>query len=193
VALDELLRTLETEAGERVAALQARARAEADQIRATRAGESARRRAVTLEAREAELRRGLARDLEAAERDARRQVLEARADVLQRIRRCAEQLLAERAADPESLRAQAPDLERALEYLGESAAVVEAPAGLVASLQARLDGRGRAEPQPAGARPGLTNRSADGGLTVDATPGGRLAREWGRLSIELAARLEARP
>jgi vacuolar-type H+-ATPase subunit E/Vma4 len=193
VALDELLRTLEAEAGERVAALRAGARAEAEQIRAARAGESARRRAAILEAREAELRTGLAREVEAAEREARRQVLEARAGVLDRIRRRAEQLLAARAADPDSLRAQAADLERGLEYLGEASAVVEVPAGLVAGLQARLGERGRAEPQPAGARPGLTIRSADGGLTVDATPGGRLARGWPQLSIELAARLEARP
>jgi vacuolar-type H+-ATPase subunit E/Vma4 len=193
VALDELLRTLEAEAGERVAALRTGARAEADQIRAARAGESARRRAAILEAREAELRTALARDIEAAEREARRQVLETRAGVLDLIRRRAEQLLAARAAEPESLRAQAADLERGLEYLGEAPAVVEVPAGLVASLQARLGGRGRAVPQPAGARPGLTIRSADGGLTVDATPGGRLARAWPQLSIELAARLEARP
>jgi hypothetical protein len=33
-------------------------------------------------------------------------------------------------------------------------------------------------------------RSADGSLTVDATPASRLARAWPRLAIGLAARLE---
>jgi vacuolar-type H+-ATPase subunit E/Vma4 len=191
VALDELLRRLEAEAGERVAAVLARARTEAEQIRAARAGESARRRAAILQAREAELRTVLARDLEAAEREVRRRGLEARAAALELIRRRAEELLAERAADPGSLPDLARDLERGLEYLGDAPAIVDAPAPLVAALRARLDGRAEVAPQAPGARPGLTIRSADGGLTVDATPGGRLARAWPGLSIDLAARLGA--
>jgi hypothetical protein len=119
-------------------------------------------------------------------------VLEARARALELIRRRAEQLLAERAADPSLLEVQAHDLERGLDYLGDSSAVVEAPAALVPRLQTMLDGRVRVVAQPPGAaRPGLTIRAEDGGLTVDATPAGRLARAWPRLTIDLAARLEA--
>jgi hypothetical protein len=119
-------------------------------------------------------------------------VLEARAETLELIRRRAEQLLAERAHDPGLLQVQTQDLERGLEYLGGASAVVEAPAPLVASLQAMLDGRAHVVAQPAtAARPGLTIRAEDGGLTVDATPAGRLARAWPRLTIDLAARLEA--
>lgn len=192
MALDELLRTLEEESGARIAALLAKARSDAEQLRAGRAGETARRHAAALAAREVEFRAASARTLEAAQREARRQVLEARAEALERIRRRAEQLLAERAADPELLGVQVEDLERALDYLGNAAAVVEAPAPLVAGLEAILDGRARVVAQPPGAvRPGLTIRADDGALTVDATPAGRLARAWPRLTIELAARLEA--
>ena len=191
MALDELLRTLEEESAARVAAVLATAHAEAEQLRAGRAGESARHRSAVVAGREAELRAALARDLEAAHREARRLVLEARAGALELIRQRAEQLLAERAADPGSLEAQAQDLERGLAYLGGSSAVVEAPERLVAGLRTMLDGRGRVVAQPPGGdRPGLTIRAEDGGLTVDATPAGRLARAWPRLTIDLAARLE---
>lgn len=192
MALDQLLGTLEQESAARIAALLAKARLDAEQLRAGRAGENARQRAAGLAAREAELRATAARSVEAAERAARRRVLEARAGVLERVRRRAEQLLAERAADPAFLRVQAEDLERALDYLGDAAAVVEAPTSLVAGLRTMLDGRARVVAQPTGAdRPGLVVRADGGGLTVDATPAGRLARAWPRLTIELAARLEA--
>ena len=191
MALEELLRTLEEEANARIAALLAKARADAEQFRAGRAGESARRRATALAAREAELRAASARTLEAGRREAKRQVLEARAEVLERIRRRAETLLAQRAADPALLEAQARDLERALDYLGTAPAVVEAPTQLLAGLRAMLDGRARVVAQPTtAARPGLLVRADDGALTVDATPAGSLARAWPRLTIELAGRLE---
>jgi vacuolar-type H+-ATPase subunit E/Vma4 len=191
VALDQLLRTLEEEANARIAALLARARTDAEQFRAGRASESARRRATALAAREAELRVAAARAIEAGRREARRLVLQARAEVLERIRRRAEALLAERAADPALLALQAGDLERALDYVGNAPAVVEAPARLLPGLQAMLNGRARVVAQsPTAPRPGLVVRADDGALTVDATPGGRLARAWPRLTIDLAGRLE---
>jgi vacuolar-type H+-ATPase subunit E/Vma4 len=192
MALDELLRSLEEESDARVEALLAQARGQADELRANRAKESAGRRDAALAAREAELRGATARDLDAARREARRRVLQARADALQRIRRRAEDLLTERTADPAFLPSQAGDLERALAYLDGGAVLVEAPLPLVPGLQVLLDGRVRVLPQPGGAaRPGLAVRAEGGGVTVDVTPGGRLARAWPRLSIDLAARLEA--
>ena len=90
------------------------------------------------------------------------------------------------------LPSQAQDLERALGYLDGASAVVEAPAPLVPGLRAMLEGRARVVAQSIGAvRTGLTIRAEGGGLTVDATPGGRLARAWTRLGIDLAARLES--
>jgi vacuolar-type H+-ATPase subunit E/Vma4 len=191
MALDELLRDLEQASDAQIAALLATARAEAERLRASRAGESAQRRSAAVAARELELRAALARELEAAQREAQRQVLEARVEALERIRRRAEQLLSERAADPAFLSVQTRHLARALEYLGEAPAVVEAPAPVVASLLTMVDGRIRVVAQPsAAARPGLTIRTEDGGLIVDATPAGRLDHAWPRLAIGLAARLE---
>jgi vacuolar-type H+-ATPase subunit E/Vma4 len=192
MALDELLRCLERESDDRIAALVAQARAQADQLRVGRTAESAARRDAALAAREAELRAAAARDLDATRREARRRVLQARAEALERIRRRADDLLTERAADPAFLPSQAQDLERALGYLDGASAVVEAPAPLVPGLRAMLEGRARVVAQSIGAvRTGLTIRAEGGGLTVDATPGGRLARAWTRLGIDLAARLES--
>jgi vacuolar-type H+-ATPase subunit E/Vma4 len=191
MALAELLRTLEQEADERVAALLAKARADAEGLRAGRAGETARRRATALGAREAELRATAARTLEEARRETKRRLLEARAEVLERIWSRAEALLAERVADPGLSSVLAGELERALDYLGAAPAVVEAPAPVLEVLRQKLGGRAQVLLQPATAhRPGLVVRSADGSLTVDASPASRLARAWPRLAIELAARLE---
>jgi F0F1-type ATP synthase membrane subunit c/vacuolar-type H+-ATPase subunit K len=160
----------------RIAALLAGAR-RCREFRRRPGGESACRRATALAAREAELRAVSARTLEAGRREAKRQVLEARAEVLERIRRRAETLLAQRAADPALLVAQARYLERALDYLGTAPAVVEAPTQLLAGLRAMLDGRARVVAQPpTAARPGLLVRADDGALTVDATPAVARAR-----------------
>jgi vacuolar-type H+-ATPase subunit E/Vma4 len=191
MALAELLRTLEAEADERIAGLLAKARADAERLRADSAGESDRRRAAALLAREAELRATAARTLEEARREAKRRVLEARASALERIRSRSEALLAERVADPGLSSVLAGELARALEYLGTAPAVVEAPAPVLEVLGRKLGDRAQVTLQPTSAhRPDLLVRSSDGSLTVDATPASRLARAWPRLAIGLAARLE---
>jgi vacuolar-type H+-ATPase subunit E/Vma4 len=192
MSLDRLVQTLEQEADGRVAATLAQARADAERLLAGRSEEIARRRTTVLETREAELRAGSERALEQARREATRGFLEARAETLSRIRARVEALLADGVAGPTVMPALSRDLEQALDYLGGAAAVVEAPQPLAAALERALAGRGRIVTQPATAgRVGLVVRSADGSLTVDATPAARLARAWPRLAIELAARLEA--
>ena len=189
--LAELLGTLEKEADERIAALLAKARADAERLRTDRAEVTARRRAAALGAREAELRAGAARALEETRRETTRRLLEARAEALERIRSRAEALLAERIADPALWPVLAGELERALGYLGAAPAVVEAPAPVLEALRRRLGGRTQTVLQPTTAhRPCLVVRSADGSLTVDAALASRLARAWPRLAIGLAARLD---
>jgi vacuolar-type H+-ATPase subunit E/Vma4 len=192
MALAELLRTLEAQAGERVDALLARARADADRLRADRADVIARRHAAALAAREVELRATAVRELEERRREATRQLLQARAEVLDRIRNRSEALLTERLEDPALSGALAGELERALDYFGSVRVVVEAPATVVDALRRRLGDRAYLvlEPTPA-RRPRLVARAADGSLSVDAAPASRLARDWPRLAIELASRLEA--
>ena len=192
MALAELLRTLETEAGQRVEALLARARADADRLRLDQGDLIARRHAAALDALEGELRAAAARELEERRREATRQLLEARAEVLNRIRVRAEALLTERLGDPALSGALAGELERALDYLGSVPVVVEAPATVVEVLRRRLGDRAHLvlESTPA-QRPKLVARAADGSLSVDAAPASRLTRDWSRLAIELASRLEA--
>jgi vacuolar-type H+-ATPase subunit E/Vma4 len=192
MALAELLRTLEEDAAARREALLARARADAERLRAESGADLARRRAAALAAREAELRATAARATEVARRQAARRLLETRSGALERIRRRTETQLAERAADPAWLPALARDVELALEYVGPVPAVVEAPAALLEYLRGTITGLAHVTLEPAGGgRRGLVVRSADGSLTVDATLESRLARAWPRLAIDLAARLEA--
>jgi vacuolar-type H+-ATPase subunit E/Vma4 len=190
VALNELLRTLEDEARARIDALLDRARAEAAGIREAAASELAARRTAELRTREAELRSGAARVMEAARRDAARRVLEARAEALARVRRRAEERLAARRADPELLPGLRREVLEGLGYLGDGPSVVEADPAVLDGLRAAVDGRRDVSFAPA-PRGGLVLRSADGTLTVDATFASRLARAWPRLAIELVRRLES--
>jgi vacuolar-type H+-ATPase subunit E/Vma4 len=194
MALPELLRNLEHEADAQVRALLAEARAAADQLRAERAADLARRHAAASDTRAVELRAAAAQDVEAARRNAARLVLEARAELLERIRRQAEARLAAASGDPGSLPTLRRDLALALEYAGPVAVTVEVPAPLLIALGEAIADRSHVTLVPAGdGRHGLTLRTADGTLVVDASSGHRLARAWPRLAIELARRLDAAP
>jgi len=194
MALAELLRTLEEDAAARREALLARARADAERLRAESGADLARRRAAALAAREAELRVTAARATEVARRQAARRWLESRSATLERIRRRAETRLAERASDPAWLPSLARDVVLALEYVGSAPTVIEAPVPLLEYLRGTIAGLAQVTLEAAGdGRRGLLVRTADGSLTVDATLESRLARAWPRLAIDLAARLEALP
>ena len=194
MALAELLRSLEEEADARGRAVLAEARAGAERLRTDRAAHLGRRFAADRGAREAELRRAAAREVEAARRRAVSLLLEARAQALERIRRRAESRLAERAAEPAGLPRLARDLALALEYLGTAPAIVEAPAPVLDHLRGTLADPSRVTFVPSSeGRRGLMVRSSDGRLTVDASMEHRLARAWPGLAIELATRLETLP
>ncbi len=193
MALAELLRNLEEEADARVRAILAEARTGAERLGLERAADLARRCAAARDAREAELRATAARELEIARRLAARRLLEARAGVLERIRRRAEALLVARAVDPTGVPRLARDLALALEYLGPAPAIVEAPAALVEALRSTISDTSRVTFEPSDDRRGLVIRTPDGTLSVDASMEQRLARGWPRLAIALAGRLETLP
>jgi vacuolar-type H+-ATPase subunit E/Vma4 len=193
MALAELLRNLEEEADARVRAILAEARAGAERLGLERAADLARRCATARDTREAELRSAAARELEIARRQAARRLLEARAEVLERIRRRAEARLAARADDPTRVPRLARDLALALEYLGPAPAIVEAPAALVEALRRTISDTSRVTFEPSDNRRGLVIRTPDGTLSVDASMEQQLARAWPRLTIALAGRLEALP
>ena len=190
MALTELLRTLEDEGRTRIEEILAAARAEAERLR--RAGDAARTadRAAAVRVREQELRAEAARALEAARRGATAQVLEARAEALDRVRARAGARLAARSADPALLPLLHQELVEGLGYLGEGPAVVEADAALVDAVRSTLNGRPGVT-LAAGGHGGLLIRSADGRMAVDASFGARLAGQWPSLAIELARRMEA--
>jgi vacuolar-type H+-ATPase subunit E/Vma4 len=196
MALADLLRTLEEDAAARREALLARAKADAEGLRAESGADLARRRAAALAAREAELRATAARATEVARRQAARRWLESRSATHERIRRRAETRLAEQASDPGWLPSLAHDVVLALEYMGSAPSIIEAPVPLLEYLRGTIAGLAQVTLEAAGdgdGRRSLLVRSADGSLTVDATLESRLARAWPRLAIDLAARLEALP
>jgi len=190
VALEELLRTLETEASERIEEVRSRARAEAERVRRDSEEELSHRQRAMLAASEMELRTAAAREVAAARHEAARRVLVAREATLARIRDRVLERLAARAEDPALLPLLHRYLERGLDFVGERA-VVQAAGSLLDGLKGSIDGRRGVTFEPAvPARAGLVLRSVDGRLTVDATLEGRLVQVWPRLAVALIRRLE---
>ena len=191
MALDELLRNLESEAAERVEDVLRRAREEADRLRREGRADGRRRRVAAGARRRTELRAAAAREIEAARHDATRRRLEARSTVLERIRTRTRARLRSRADDPALLPGLRRDLAEALSYLGDGPVVVVGPAPQLARLREAGAGRAGLTFEPTdGAGAGLLLRSAAGTVTVDATLDGRLDQAWPSLAIDLASRLE---
>lgn len=190
MALDDLLRALEEDAATRADHALARARAEAEQVRAEGAARLEERRAAELRSREVLLRAAAARALDVTRREAARRHLEARAAALERIRSRTAERLDARAGDPALLPLLRRDLARALEYAGDGPFTVEAPRGILDGLRGALDGRPEVTLMPVEGPGGVVLRAADGAWAVDATFGGRLRGAWPGLAIELARRLE---
>jgi vacuolar-type H+-ATPase subunit E/Vma4 len=191
VALEELLRTLETEASARIEEVRSRGGAEAERVRRDSEADLSRRGQAMVEASAIELRRAAAREVAEARHEATRRVLLAREATLARIRERVRERLAGRVTDTALLPLLHRDLEQALGYAGENA-VVQAAGALLDGLKSALDGRPGVTFVPAvPARAGLVLRSTDGRLTVDATLESRLLQAWPRLSVTLIRRLEA--
>jgi vacuolar-type H+-ATPase subunit E/Vma4 len=191
MALSDLLRTLEREAAARTEEVHRRARQEADRVRAGADAERERRRLAILSAKEAELRRGVARDLEAARRAALIRRLEARRTALARIRARVAARLDARADDVALLPLVRSDLLRALEYAGNGDLVVTTSPGMVPAVQRALEGRAGVRVEAASSGGGVTVQAVDGAWAVDATFRSRLDRAWPRLAIGLVRRLES--
>lgn len=190
MALDDLLRALEEDAATRADHVRARARTEAERVRAEGEARLEERRAAELRAREIVLRAAAARALDVTRREGARRHLEARAAALERIRNRTAERLDARAGDPALLPLLRRDLSRALEYAGDGPLTVEASPGMLDGLRGALGGRPEATLVPVEGAGGVVLRAADGAWAVDATFGGRLRRAWPGLAIELARRLE---
>jgi vacuolar-type H+-ATPase subunit E/Vma4 len=191
MALSDLLRTLEQEAAARTEEVRSRARRDAERVRAEADAEREDRRSSALNAAEAELRMGAAREVEGARRAAAARRLEARGTALARIRARVERRLDARADDIGLLPLVRRDLRRALEYAGEGDAVLTASPGLAGPLLQEVRGVQGLRVEAASHGGGLSLRAADGAWAVDATFRSRLDRAWPHLAIGLVRRLEA--
>lgn len=190
--LDHLLAALERDGSAQAEELIVQARAAATAI-AGEAGElAARRRAEVLEGRRAELSGAAQAALGEARRTARRAVLAARHNLLERVFAAARDMFAEVVAS-EAYRAGAlvQHLTEAVGAIGDEAATIRCPQVLVPAIRAAVAGKKQltVRGDPAAA-PGIRVVTTDGAIEVDNTLEGRLARLRGRLALEVLAMLE---
>ncbi len=188
MAIADLLTTLESEGRARAAALVAAARVEAERLTREATHRIGERRAARLAERERELGALGVVALDGARRDAARQLLHARTQLLDRVVARARQLLPEAAAarPPGAL---AADLAEALGCLDGRPVVVHCPPLLAAPIRDLVAGAAvRVEPDAAGSA--LTFAAEDGSVEVDASLATRLEQLRPRLAIELFRDLE---
>lgn len=202
MAIDTLLETLEANGRKRAADILREARAEVRRIGARADREGARRREEVLARRERELRDDMAGEIARLRGEGRRDALEARRTLLERVLEAARERLPSALAS-DSFRDSLPArLERAVRYLPGDEAVVSCPPALEPAVRAAVESRTAGsgpggspaeieiEPDPDAAT-GFRLRSPDGRVTVDDTLADRLARRRPELEIGLLQRLEA--
>jgi vacuolar-type H+-ATPase subunit E/Vma4 len=190
--LDQLLAALERDATAQAERLVAEARATADRVTSAAAESIERRRGETLGAHEREQRAVVQAALTAARRTARRDVLEARERLLDRVFAVARAALplalthqVYRAALPERLAAALACVEEA----GEAA--IRVPATLSAAVRKAVPGNGRVTVRvDHAAGSGFRLATADGTLEVDDTLETRLDAQRPRLARDVLRRLE---
>jgi vacuolar-type H+-ATPase subunit E/Vma4 len=191
MALADLLRALEQDAEARIAELRAEATASAGRLRAEAGARLERRRTAELATREAGLQSETARAIEATRQEAARRVLTARAQALERIQGRARELLLRTEPDAGLRAGIAREVNAALEYFGDTAAVVRCAPAWGSALEPIVARRpGIRLEATNGVGPGAAIRAADGSLEIDATLETRLDRLWPRLAIELVRQLE---
>jgi vacuolar-type H+-ATPase subunit E/Vma4 len=192
MALRELVLALERDAEARLAAVRAEARAAASQLRAEASTQLARRRSMDLATRAAELDTVAREAIDAARRGAASRSLAARAEALDAILASARARLATVVPDATLQRGIQRDAAAALEYLGETAAVVRCPPAWGPALRQSLAGRPGVrleESDEVGA--GMIVLASDRHIEIDATLDARLTRLWPALAIELLRAVES--
>ena len=192
--LEHLLAALERNATAQTARFLAEARAEAERITAADAAAIDRRRGETLGAREREHRAALEAALSTARRAARREVLEARERLLERVFAVARAKLAE-ALGQSAYRAALPGrVAAALACIGEADATLSCPASLAAGLREAVSGNGRVTVRvdPA-VGSGFRLRTTDGAVEVDDTLETRLEARRPELAREALRQLGVEP
>jgi vacuolar-type H+-ATPase subunit E/Vma4 len=189
MSLDRLLETLERDARAEAERVLAAAGAEAEAIRGAAATVVARRRAEALSARERALRADAAVQLAQVRRRARGAVLDARHQLLERIRAAARERIAAAEGEAGSLGVR---LQAALACHGDRPVEVRCAPALADAVRAGVGDRAGAAVAPdAAASDPLVVRAADGAMEVDAGLGSLFERHWPGLAVELVRELEA--
>jgi vacuolar-type H+-ATPase subunit E/Vma4 len=193
MSLDALLATLTRETDDRIATLLADARNEAESLVAGAEAARIRGRNALLAERGAALRTEAESEVSRVRREARAEVLAARADAVERVFARARERLAACGDDPGWLGATLGDLDAALACVA-GAKVVRCRPAHAPELGRRLKGRADVtlEPDP-GVGTGFVVTAADGSVTVDATLAARLEGERARLAIVAVRLIEAEP
>jgi vacuolar-type H+-ATPase subunit E/Vma4 len=191
MALADLLRALEHDAEARIAEVRTEAVASSARLRGEGRERLEHRRSAELATRETALQSEAARILETTRQDAGRRVLTARARALERIQSRARDLLLRTEPDRRLLDGVALEVGTALEYFGDSSAVVRCAPAWGAALTPIVARRSNVKLEATnGVGPGAAIRAADGTLEIDATLETRLDRLWPRLAIDLVRELE---
>lgn len=188
MSLDRLLETLERDARAEADRVLAAARAEIEAVRAAAEMAVARRRVEALSARERALRADAAVQLALVRRRARGAVLDARHQLLERIRAAARERIgaAEGEAGSLDLRLQA-----ALACHGDRPVEVRCAPALADAVRTSVGDRAgtTVTSDPAASDP-LVVRAADGAMEVDAALAALFERHWPELAVELMRELE---
>ena len=189
MSLDRLLETLERDARAEAERVLAAARAEAEAIQAAAETVVASRRAEALRARERALRADAAVQLALVRRRARGAVLDARHQLLERVRAAVRAQVAAAEGDTESLGVR---LRAALACHGDRPVDIACTPPLADAVRAVVGDRAgtTVTPDPAATDP-LVVRAADGAMEVDAALAALFERHWPELAVELMRELEA--
>lgn len=192
MALEHLIEVLRQGTEAEVAAILGAARTEADTIRARNDAEVAERRAREQAAREAQRASVIELALTTGRRTARREELEARQRLLDRVFAAAAATFGAALERPE-YRAALPDLvSEAVGCLGGREGTLRCHPTLLRDLKRIVGSRSalRIVGDPA-AGSGFKLLSNDGAVEIDGTLEDRLLRRATRLAVDVAARLEA--
>jgi vacuolar-type H+-ATPase subunit E/Vma4 len=194
MALEDLIQALRREADEEVAAILAAARTEVNAIHGQSEADLAARRGALQAKQDAERRSAVELALAVARRDARREVLEARARLLDRVFSAARTRFTGALVVAEYRAALPAQLADALGCLGDRPGTVRCHPDLLQELRRLVGNRTgiRVLPDPA-VGSGFKVASEDGGVVIDGTLEDRLARLETRIKQEVLAQLETRP
>jgi vacuolar-type H+-ATPase subunit E/Vma4 len=193
MALEHLVTILRQGAEAECQAILAAARAEVEAIRARSETDLAERRGAALAARDADRRAAVEPALVVARRHGRRELLEARRRLLERVFAAARSRFPETLTSPEYQAALPGLITEALRCLGERDGTLRFHPSLRRTIHAAAGKRAglRLVSDP-GIGSGFKVQSADGRIEIDGTLEDRLDHLAPRVALEVAAEFEAR-